>query len=186
MSVANNITHAQVAPKTVTPVFVDVPGATTLDVSFTDNSTDINADGMVYVTAYDAPVGQFNLGWVDDNFPVQVTINGGTSSSTGTAGTKIDRYEQPGTYVAPAFVAASLEPNIDKIHDALVAAFRITIPNATAALAQKSSGQNSTHEWSAACKFKADGSGPLIIYEKLATAPTFTSGVMGVNLTPPA
>lgn len=186
MSVSNNIIHAQVAPKGGSPVFVDVPGTTTLEPSFTTNSTDIPADGSIYVTAYEAPVGQFDLRWVDDNFPVLVTINGGTASSTGTSGTKIDRYEQSGTYLAPAFIAASLEPNIDKVHDATVAAFRTTIPNATAALAQKSSGQNSTHEWSASCKFTADGSGPIIIYEKMATSPTFTSGVMTVNLTPPS
>jgi len=185
MSVANNITHSQVAPKGASPVYVDVPGTTTLEPSFSDNSTDINADGQVYVTAYDAPVGQFSLGWVDDNFPVLVTINGGTASSTGTNGTKIDRYEQPGVYIPPAFIAASIEPNIDKVHDPLVACFVTTIPNATAALASKSSGQNNAHEWSAPCKFKADGSGPMIIYEKRASAPTFTSGVFAPNLTAP-
>ncbi|MGB3328217.1 MAG: hypothetical protein WBA46_04630 [Thermomicrobiales bacterium] len=187
MSVANNISHSQVAPKppTGSPTFVDVPGTTSLEPSINANANDILADGMVYVTAYDSPVGQFTINWVDDNFPVLVTINGGTASSTGTAGTKIDRYEQPGVYVPVPFIAASLEPNIDKIHDASVACFVTTIPNATASPASKTSGQQTTHEWSADGRFTADGTGPMIIYEKYATTPTFTAGVIPVNVTPP-
>lgn len=189
MAVINNLQHAQVAPIPVSPaspVFVDVPGVVSFETTVTTDSTATQADGQVYLTTYAAPEGSFTLSWIDSSFPVLVVINGGVASTTGTAGTKIDRYEQPGAYVAPAFILSDWNPNVDHGHSPNVAGFRTTLPNATASVASKSSGQDSVHEWSVDGAFTAIAPAPMFIYEAFATAPAFTSGVQTVNLNPPS
>ncbi len=188
MAVGYNLNHLQVAPVPATgaPVFVDVAGVVSWEPSITTENEEVLADGQVYLTAYGAPAGEGDFVFIDSRFAVLGVVNGGMASSSGTGATKIDRYEQPGQYTAPPFIMSDWVPNIDLTHSPLVAGMRTTVPNATAEVATRTSGQQTVFEWTAATRFTAPATGPMIIYEQLATEPTFTGGVTDVNLTAPA
>lgn len=186
MAVGYNLNHLQVAPKGASPTFIDVPGSVSWEPSITADSEDVKADGQTYVTVYSAPVGEGDMTWIDFRPDVLATINGGEVSTSGTGPTEITRYEQKGSFTPVPFIIADWVPNQDKNHDSAVAGVRTTVPNATAEPASRSSGQESTQEWTASTKFTPDANDVLIIYEALASEPEFTTGVMSVNLTAPA
>lgn len=186
MAVGYNTNHVQVGPKEATPTFVDVPGAISWDPTITTDKDPIRGDGQVYVTAYGAPEGEGDLTWLGFAPDVLATINGGEVSTSGTGDTEITRYEQPGTYTAPPFIIADWVPNIDKSHAPDVAGIRTTVTNATAEPASRGSGQETAVEWTASTSFSPDENNVLIIYEELATEPTFTNGVMPVNVEKPS
>ena len=186
MAVGYNLNHLQVAPRSETPTFVDVPGAVSWEPSISSDTDDVRADGQVYMTVYSAPVGEGSMTWVDFRPDVLAVINGGDVSTSGTGATEIIRYEQLGSYVPVPFIMADWVPNQDQTHDANVAGVRTTVPNATASPASRNSGQETTLEWTAETRFTAvDNTSPLIIYESLASEPTFTGGVFDVNLEAP-
>lgn len=179
MAVGYNLTHLQVAAKQAVPTYIDVPGAMSWEPAITADTEEIRADGAVYTTAYSAPSGEGDLTFIDMKSNVVVVINGGVVSTSGTAPNTITRYEQQGTYVPPAFIIADWVPNIDRGHDPNVAGMRTSVPNATSAPVTRTSGQETAFEWTAATRFTAASTtAPMIIYEWLETAPTFTGGVI--------
>lgn len=184
MTVTYNLNHVQVSAIETTRTWVDVPGTTNWEPSVTTDSEDILADGGVYATAYSAPVGEGDLTWIDANLAVLALINGGIVSSSGTGAMAIERYEVPAQYVAVPFSISGWEPNIAKDKDPS-AGLRTTAPIVTAGVASKSSGQESTGEWTAETRFRGGPTTPMLIYELLASTPVFTAGVMPVNLTAP-
>lgn len=184
MAVTRNLNHVQVSEIETTRVWIDVPGTVNWEPSIATDSEDIMADGGIYATGYSAPVGEGDLTWVDANLAVLATLNGGIVSSSGTGATAIERYEVPHQYVAVPFSISGWEPNIAKDKDPS-AGLRTTAPIVTAGVASKSSGQDSTGEWTAPTKFLGKQGTPMLIYELLASDPVFTAGIMPVNLTAP-
>lgn len=180
MAVGYSLHHLQGAPVEASPTWIDIPGITTWEPSITADSTPVKADGQTYVTAYASPEGSGNLTFIDANLGVFALLNGGTVSSSGTGPTEIERYEQPGQYVPVPFSLSDWVPNIDRGHDPDVAGMRTTVPNATAAPVTRTSGQETIFEWTAATTFYGIDPDPMIIYEKLATAPTFALEVFTV------
>jgi|SRR6185437_3905660 len=185
-TVSYNTQHVQVGLVGATPTFVDVPGSVDWEPTISASPTPVKADGTTYYTAYASPDLSGDLTWIDGNSAVLGIINGGTVSSSGTAGTVIDRYEQPGVFVPTDFIISKWEPNVDRGHNPDVAGLRTTTPHTSASPASKSGGQESTGMWTASTNATPVGDDPLIIYEWMATAPVFTAGVMPVNLTAPA
>lgn len=165
--------------------WLDGSGAQAWSPAITADSTDIMGDGVNYVTAYGSPVGEGDFSLIDPTAALFAACNGGVVSSSGTGATAIERYEQPGTYVAPPFALSDWVPNIDRVHNPDTAGMRTTAPNCTAQPFTKSSGQETTVEWTAATKFTPDANDQLIIYEWLASEPIFTDGVMPVNIERP-
>ena len=184
MAVGRNLAHVQVAAVAAEPTWLDVPGILTWDPSISTDTEPVQADGQTYYTAYAAPSGEGDFVFIDFNEDVVAVINGGTVSSSGTTPDVIDRYEQPGTYTAPPFATSDWVPNVDQFHDDR-AGMRTTAPNCTATPVSRSSGQDTTFEWTATTSFSADENDVMLIYELLETAPTFTAGVIPVNLEDP-
>ncbi len=86
-------------------------------------------------------------------------------------------------FLPPAIIVSDYAPNIDRVHSPAVAGIRTTLPNASAGPISKSGGQESTGELTSTIKFAPTktGGAPMII-EYLESEPTFTGGVMPVNL----
>lgn len=184
MAVGRNLSHVQAAAVETTPTWVDIPGVLTWDPSITTDTEAVQADGTTYYTAYAAPAGEGDLVFIDFDPDVVALLNGGTVSTSGTAPNTITRYEQPADYTAPAFSLSDWVPNVDQFHDTS-AGMRTTAPNVTATPVSRSSGQDTTFEWTATTSFAADQNGVLLIYEVLETAPVFTGSVIPVNLEAP-
>jgi hypothetical protein len=178
MAVGRNLTHLQAAPVSGTPAWADVPGVLTWDPAITTDTDPVQADGSTYYTAYSAPVGEGDVVFIDFKPAVVAIFNGGTVSTSGTTPNVVTRYVQPAAYTAPPFMLADWVPNVDRFHDANTAGIRTIAPNCTATPVSRSSGQDTTFEWTCSTNFQADGTGRLLIYELLETAPTFPSGIM--------
>lgn len=177
------LTHAQIAADEATPTFLDVDYVTTLDVSIDSSVEFLSADGSKPTSAYSAPEGSGNLNFGRSDFGVLAVANGGTSSTSGTAGTdEIKRYEQPGTVSNPLFIVSGY--GLDTTGSGH--GFRVTVPRATAAPASISLGQETWVDWSMALSFTPNDADVMIIYETLEADPTYTNGVYPVNLTAPA
>ena len=140
-----NLRHLQVAPKTETPTYKDINYATTFEFPISQDSETLRADGSAAVTAQGAPEGGGSIGFASIDLATMAVMTGGSTSETGTAGTRITRLEVESTYSPPAW-----------------------------------------SEMSSDLSFVGDENEVMLIWEELATAPTFTSGVIPTNLEPPA
>lgn len=178
-----NLEHAQVAALGTTPTWLDVPGSIDLGISITSNANYLAADGSKPYVAYSAPEGSFDLSFAEADFAMLAVINGGTASTSGTTPAIIERYEQPGTAKNPSFALSGYASNVNGGVDR--AGFRVTLPNAKAGVASPTFGQETWGTWSTSGAMAADENDVMVIYEKLETAPTFTAGVMPVNLVKP-
>ncbi|MDQ3541388.1 MAG: hypothetical protein M3440_11935 [Chloroflexota bacterium] len=178
-----NLTHLQVAAKVATPVYSDINYATNFEPTIEQDSETMNADGKKAVVAQGAPEGGGSIGFGSLNLATMGVMTGGTVSSSGTGGTAITRLEIKGTYSPPALVLVAWLPNVDGNETS--AGVRITLPNAKLTMPSASFGQETWSEFSADLTFVADTPGNMLIWEDLATAPTFTAGVIPTNITPP-
>lgn len=179
-----NLVHAQVAPKTATPTFKDIKYATTADFSVDQDNEYLRADGGVKVTAYGSREGSGSLGFASADLEVIAALSGDTFSTSGTAGTVIERLEVKGSTLPPSVILALWIPNVDG--NTTSAGLRMTLPNAKVAMPSTSFEQESWTEFEADMAFVSDENDVMMIMESLVTAPTFTSGVIPVNLVPPA
>lgn len=178
-----NLEHAQVAELGASPTWLDIPGVTTLSTTIDSSVARLAADGSKPYAAWSAPEGSFDGGFAEADFAILAVINGGTASTSGTTPSVIERYEQPGTASNPGFALSGYAKNVN---DAVgMAAFRVTIPQATASPAAPSFGQETWGEWSFSGAMTPTDDDVLIVYEKLETEPQFTDGVMPVNLVAP-
>jgi hypothetical protein len=184
MAVGRNLSHVQVGAVGASPTYLDVPGILTWDPTISTDTEPVQADGTTYFTSYAAPAGEGDFTFIDFDENVVAVINGGTVSSSGVTPNVIDRYEQPGTYAAPPFITSDWVPNADQFHDTR-AGMRTTAPNCTATPVSRSSGQDTTFEWTASTSFSPDENDVMLIYELLETGPVFTAGVMPVNVEAP-
>lgn len=186
MGVIYNQTHAQAARQGATPTYVDIPGFVSSEPEISSDSEDIMADGTVYAVAWGILTAESEITFIDDRAAVRALLNGGTVSTSGTGATAITRYEAPATFLPPPIILSDYASNIDRSHSPDVAGIRTTLPNASAGPIAKSGGQESTAELTSTIKFAptANGGAPMII-EYLASEPTFTAGVMPVNLVAP-
>jgi hypothetical protein len=175
--IGRNLAHVQVAATGGTPTWLDVPGVLTWDPQITTDTEPVQADGTTYYTSYAAPTGEGDLTFIDFDEDVVALINGGTVSTSGTTPDVIDRYEQPGTYAAPSFSAADWVPNADTFHDSRAGMSTIA-PNCTATVVSRSSGQDTTFEWSCTVNFQPDDEDVMLVYQLFESAPTFTADVM--------
>ena len=183
-AVLYNLKHLQVAPKTVTPTYTDLLYAIDFDASISQDNEKLRADAAAVVTAYGAPegAGSITFGYLD---PVTLAIlTGGTASTTGTAGTVIDRLEIMGDSNPPAIIVVMWAENVDGNADS--AGIRITLPNAKASVPSGTYGQESFANQSADLTFDPDENGVLMILEFPVTAPVFTGDTIPTNLEPPA
>lgn len=187
-SVGYNLNHIQCAvledgePGT----WVDFAGSQSWEPSINIDTTDIQGDGQAYVTAYGVPTGEGDFTFIDPSPTNFATVNGGVVSTYGTGANEVTRYEQRAEYIAIPFAISDWVPNIDKGHNPDTAGMRTIVGNATAEPVTRSSGQESTVEWTVATRFTRDAAGNLIVYEWLASEPTFTNGVdNGANVIAP-
>lgn len=178
-----NLTHLQVAAKGASPVYKDILYATTAEFPISQDKDVFRADGSAVVTAWSAPSGDGSIGFGSADLDTIAVMTGGTKSTTGSAGTAIDRLEIKGNTTPTAVIFVAWIPNVDG--NSTQAGLRITIPNASASVPSTSYAQESWTEFSSDVGFNPDENGNLLIWESLATAPTFTSGVIPTNLTAP-
>jgi len=178
-----NLNHSQVAAKGPTPVYKDVNYATTLEPTIDQDSETLNADGKKAVTAQGAPEGSGSVGFASIDLATMAVMTGAVLSSSGTGATVIQRMVVPGNYSPPAVIWSSWIPNVDG--NTTSAGLRVTIPNAKLTFPSGTFGQEEWSEMTSDLSFVADETNQMMIWEDMTTAPTFTSGVMPVNLTAP-
>lgn len=184
MAASFNLEHVEVGPDVDSTL--DVPGSVSLELSISSTANYVSADAEKYAVAWSAPEGSGTLTFVESDFSVLAAVNGGLASTSGAGASLIARYEQPGTALNPTFLLSGFARNMSKKTSAFEA-FRVTVPDATAAVATMSLGQETWGNWSLPIAFTDDGNS-MIIYEQLATVPTLASGVMGadINIEAPA
>lgn len=178
-----NLTHLQVAAKVETPTYKDVKYATTFEFPISQDSEILRADGSAAVTAQGAPEGGGSIGFASIDLATMAVMTGGTTSESGSAGTRITRLEVGANYSPPAVVLVGWIPNVDG--NSTSAGLRVTLPNAKLTMPSGTFGQESWSEMSADLTYVGDANNVMLIWEELATAPTFTSGVIPTNLTAP-
>jgi hypothetical protein len=177
-----NLDHVQVATKTGSPTYLDVPAATTLNASITSDQDVFKADGKTYAIANSAPEGEGELGFGVTQITNFAIINGGTYSTSGTTPNIVDRYIQPGTTSQPTVILAAWIKDVDP-NDTTRAGLRLVLPAASIAPVSASFEQESWAEWTADLSFVADSAiNAMIIYELMETAPVFTGNVIPVTL----
>lgn len=179
-----NLNHVQVAAKVESPTYKDVNYARDWEWPISQDSEILRADGAAVVTAQGAPEGGGSLSFASIDLTVMAVMTGGDLSETGTAGTRITRMEIPSDYSPPALIIVGWIPNVDG--NSTSAGLRVTLPNAKLTMPSGTFGQESWSELSADQTFVGDENDVMLIFEELATAPTFTSGVIPTNLEPPA
>lgn len=179
-----NLNHLQAATNDGSPTYEDINYATTFEPSITQESDSFRADGQVAITAQGAPEGAGSIGFGSYDTDTFAVLTGGDSSTSGSAGTLINRLEIPADYTAPSVILVGWIPNVDG--NSTMAGLRVTVPNAKVNMPSVQFGQETWSEFSADISFAADSNDVMLIYEEMATAPTFTSGVIPTNLTPPA
>jgi hypothetical protein len=179
-----NLKHGQVAAKTVTPTYSDINYITTAEFPISQESDTLRADGAAAVVAQSAPEGGGSIAFASIDLDTMAVMTGGTASSSGSGGTLIDRLEIPSDYTPPAVILVFWIPNVDG--NSTSAGLRVTIPNAKLTMPSGTFGQESWSELTADLSFVGDENDVMLIWEDLATAPTFTAGVIPTNLEPPA
>lgn len=179
-----NLVHLQVGPKAETPTYVDINYATTFETSIDQDNEYLRADGGVKITAYGAREGSGSLGFGSADLQTIATMSGDTFSTSGTAGTVIDRLEVKGATSPPSVILVAWVPNVDG--NEASAGMRVTLPNAKVAMPSTTFEQEAWTEFEADMSFVSDENDVMLIIETLATAPVFTSGVIPTNLEPPA
>lgn len=179
-----NLKHLQAATNDGSPTYEDINYATTFEPTITQENDEFRADAQVVITAQGAPTGGGSLGFGSFNTDAFAVLTGGTASSSGSAGTLIDRLEIPADYTAPSVILVAWLDNVDG--NSTSAGLRITVPNAKVNMPSTQFGQETWSEFTADMSFAADANDVMLIFEDMATAPTFTSGVIPTNLTPPA
>jgi len=178
-----NLNHLQVAPKGVSPVYKDINYATTFEATIDQSQDKLAADGKKAVTAWSAADGGGSIGFASADMAVLAALSGGTFSTSGTAGAVINRMEVKGNVTPPASILVGWIPNVDGNSDS--AGLRVTLPNAQVSMPSTSYAQETWTEFTADLSYVADENNVMIIWEELATAPTFTGGVIPTNLTAP-
>ncbi|HEU0165741.1 MAG TPA: hypothetical protein VFQ54_11915, partial [Thermomicrobiales bacterium] len=86
-----NLNHLQVAAKGASPVYKDVLYATTFQPTISQTSTKLKADGKNAVTAWSAADGGGSIGFGSAGTDLMALLTGGTASTSGSAGTLINR-----------------------------------------------------------------------------------------------
>jgi hypothetical protein len=178
-----NLNHLQVAAKGASPTFKDVLYATTFQPTVDQTAAKLKADAKNAVTAWSAADGGGSIGFGSMSTDLMALLTGGTASTSGASGTLINRVEVKGSTTPPFLIFSAWIPNVDGNQTS--AGFRVTLPNAQLAVPTTNFQQESFTEFTANLSFVADANDVMVIWEDLATAPTFTSGVMPVNLTAP-
>lgn len=180
MAVTYNLEHSEVGP--TTDATLDVSGSITLSLSIASTANYLAADASKYAVAWTAPEGSGSLTLAESDNDVFSVVNGGRVSSSGSVATLIERYEQPGTAINPAFLISGFARNMSKKTRTAFPAFRVTVPNASAAPATMSMGQETWGEWTVNLGFVANDDDTLVIYEHMASVPVLTAGVMGETI----
>ena len=178
MAATFNLEHSEVGPDTESTL--DVAGSISLDLSITSTANYLAADAQRYAVAWSAPEGSGTAVFGESDFGVLAVVNGGTTSTSGTGDTLINRYEQPGVALNPEFLLSGFARNMSQ-HTPDIKAFRVTIPSATAPPATLSLGQETWTNWSLPISFTDVGDN-LVIYEQLGSVPTLVDGVMGEDI----
>lgn len=179
-----NLKHLQVAAKSETPTYKDINYAQQWEWPITQDSEILKADGASVVTAQSAPEGGGSMQFASIDLTTWAVITGASLSESGTAGTRITRLEVPSDYSPPALIIVGWIPNVDG--NSTSSGIRGTLPNGKLTFPSGTFGQESWTEPTADQTFVGDDNDVMLILEELATAPTFTSGVIPTNLEPPA
>lgn len=179
-AVGFNSAHLQFAQKAPLSdaTWIDIPGFTEWSPQATTDSTDIAADGGTYETVYGATRGEGTVTTVDMTPVVMAETNGGTAVSDTAGG--IDTVDLASQYIAPPLMMSDWVPNVGRKNNPDVAGLRTVLLNASLSQWRRSSGQGTTHNWTADLRFSGTETEPIIRYQWLQAAPTFTDGVMDV------
>ena len=179
-----NLNHLQGAPKGASPTFSDVNYATSGEFGIDQDSDTLRADGGSKVTAYGAREGTGSIGFASADLSTIAIMTGDEFSTSGTPGTDgIDRLEIKGSTTPPNLILAAWVPNVDG--NATAAGMRITVANGTLSVPSTSFEQESWTEFESDLSYVSNEDDIMLIWELLEVAPTYTAGVMPVNMTAP-
>lgn len=178
-----NLAHAQVAAKAASPVWKDINYARSADFPITQDSNVYRADAAAVITAFGAPTGDGSITFGSADLAMMAILTGGVVSSSGAGAAAIDRLEIKGNGTPPPIMLALWIPNVDG--NSTKAGIRVTVLNGRTTVPNASYDQESWTEFSSDVAFNPNENNDLLIYETLGTAPTFTAGVMPVNITAP-
>lgn len=177
-----NLVHLQAAAKSATPTFSDINYATTAEFTIDQGNEYFRADGGVKVNAYGAREGSGSIGFGSADLQTIALISGDTFSTTGTGATLVDSLIVSGSTQPPSLILSAWIPNVDG--NSTSAGLQVSIPNAKVAMPSTSFEQESWTEFTADLAYSADENDTMQVWQSMATAPTFTAGVIPVNLAP--
>jgi hypothetical protein len=183
-TVGYNLAHIQIGLVATTPTYIDVPYAISLDPSVDQPSEKLKADAGSQVTAFGAMEGGGSIEWGLITPAVLAMMTGGTASTSGTAGTVIDRVEVKSNVQPPSLIVVGWLPNVDGKQTS--AGIRLTLPNAKLTVPAGAMGQETYANRTADLSYDGDANNTIQIWEFPVTAPVFTGGVIPANLTAPA
>lgn len=173
-----NLKHGQLAAKVATPTWLKIAGSIDMNLSVSQNVEYLAADAIKSYPAWDAPEFSFDASMAEADFAILAVINNGTSSTSGTTPSIIEKFELKGQAGNPPFLWSGLADNINANADRK--AFRMTLLNCTASAAVPVMGQTTYGTWPVTGALGVDANGIAVRYEKLESQPTFTAGVYAV------
>ena len=183
-TVGYNLKHVQIGAVGVTPTYIDVPYAVSVDPSIDQTADKLKADASTPVIAFGAPEGTGLMEWGLITPVVLALMTGGTASTSGTAGTVIDRLEVKGSLQPPSLIVVGWIPNVDGLQSS--AGIRLTLPNAKLSVPSGAFQQETFANRTSNLDYAPDANDNMQIWEFPVTAPVFTAGVIPTNLVPPA
>lgn len=186
MATGYNLVHLQVAPKETEPTFKDINYAVSAEFTVEQDSEQFQADGANVMSAFSPREGTGSISFGSADLETIALMTGDVFSSSGTAGSAIDRLEFRGSTVPPSLVLSAYIPNVDG--NSAHAGMRITVPNAKLTVPNASYEQESWTEFESDVTFSPDANGVMLIWENLSTDPDvgMSGNVMPVNLVAPA
>lgn len=181
-STGYNLNHLQVAAMADSPSFKDINYATKAEFNIDQDSDTFKADGRSVLTAFSAREGSGSIGFGSIDLAMLAILTGETFSTSGTAGTEVDRMELKGGTTPPGVILAGYAPNVDP--NSSWKGFRMTVPNAKVSTPSFSFEQESWSEAEADVTFNPDKNDVMLIWENLAaTTDTAGGAVIPVALT---
>lgn len=184
MATGFNLAHLQVAPKATTPTFADVNLASVFDPSIDQDSQVLRGDGRIGVTTYSSREGTGSITFGSVKLSTVAIMTGDEFSTDGVAGTDlVDRLDISGSTTPPSLILAAWIYNVDRNFD--WAGQRITVTNGSLSVPSASYEQESWTEYESSLSFSDNEDGVMMIWETMEDTPTFTAGVIPVQLTPP-
>lgn len=178
-----NLNHVQIAEQGSSPTFRDVNYSITADFTIDQSDEKLAADGANVESTFGPREGSGSISFGSIDLQTVAMMTGDEFMTDGADETLVERLEFKGDTVPPGVIVAAWVRNVSS--QSPFAGTMVIVPNAKFGVPNVSFEQSSWSEAEADVTFDQDEDGNMLIWENIATEPTFTNGVMPVNLVAP-